>query len=423
MSARLKCLLFPLLLLATGVQAAALETTAGFYQGLVAIESRDEAARQQATREALVQVLVRLTGDVSVSLHEAAMPLIRQAGRFVRSYRFVVVPGEAPDARGQGLQVEFDPVALVQAVKQQGLPLWDDRRPVTAVWMLGPGDTGPREILGRQLVDERLPGLQEAAQRRGVPLVLPLVDGDDLGALSEYDIVAQDYARIEGASARYQARHLLLLRLLPQQDFWDVYWSFLRDDAEPVIWRSSGVDPDAAIRSGFDQYADQLAQKYALSVAAGWVQSTRLRLLEANTLSAYARSMTYLEGLNLVDSVRPVEVIGGDVVYLIKYEGGLDDLKRSIELGEILVPAEAPTPAFAFGAPSAADSAWPPAPVDALAELPAGEDEAQIVGPESGDDDAATPAPAVETPAETKSTGLSFFAITRQPELRYRMSR
>ncbi|MGJ8668317.1 MAG: DUF2066 domain-containing protein [Oceanococcus sp.] len=369
--------------------ASDMAQAAGFYQGSSPLSGRDQAAREAATRAALGQVLTRMSGNVSVSVSDEAQALIAQAPRFVRSFRFAQddIPAtetEAAQTR-QLLLVDFDAAALNRAARQQGLSLWDARRPVTAVWLLGPTEKGPRQLYERSRIEQRLPGLVQAAARRGLPMQYPMMDEQDQAAVSSYDVIGEDYRRLEMASARYQARHVLLLRIESRDGLWYALWSFLRADQEPLRWRSLGEDPSIALSSGFDRYADELAGLYARRVAAGWVQDTRLRVVGVNSLSAYARVLSYLENSNLVQQIAPNELNGDQVVYQLRFEGETSDLKRSLNSSGFLREELDQIPRFDF--PQANDSAAPGA------------------APE---------------PTAAPVTGLNFYAITADPELRYR---
>ncbi len=407
--------LFLLLLgLSAGAQAASMDRTADFYQGSAVVDSRSEQARRQGIREALVEVLVRMTGDVSVSLNERSGPILDQASRYMRSYRYVEreqpeprpflqpavepSPGPAtPPLKAQFLLVDFDAGALVRAVKDAGLPLWDDLRAVTALWLLAPSADGPRALLGGEDIAQRLPSLQRAANARGIPLRLPVMDVEDRSAISPMDLIAEDYSRLAGASARYEARHLLLLQLRQSTpNLWEAQWSYLRAAGEPLRWTSLGDDANQAVASGFGQYADHLAREYALKLSPGWVQNSRVHVLGVSEVGQYARVMAYLQRLNLVESVQPIEVQGQELVFLVEFEGTLEDLQRSIELGDLLVPAPPPTPQpFANSPPG-------------MAGLP---DASGLPGAPS-----ASPGPQAAA-----SSGLSFFAVSRRPELRYQL--
>ncbi len=375
-------LILLVLLVLPQAHAAGVARPAGFYQASSPVDSRSADARDAATRAALGDVLARMTGDVSVSLNAASETLLSNAPRYVRSYRYAedtveVRPGETQTR--QRLVVDFDPGALVQAAKQAGLPLWDDRRPTTMTWIVGPTDQGPRHLYSRERVEERLPGLVEAAQRRGLPLVYPLMDEQDQAAVSSFDVIGEDYERLAQASARYQTRHMLLVRIESRDGLWYALWSFLQPDQEPRRWRTVGEEPNTALASGFDEYADELASRYVTRVAAGWVQSARLRVVGLDALADYARVLNLLETTSLIETAQPRELSDDEVVFLVDFEGEVTDLQRSLEVAGFLREEAAPAAGTLLGQDGAASA-----------------------------------------DAATAGSGLSFYAVSQRRELRYR---
>ena len=376
-------LILLVLLLLPQAHAAGVARPAGFYQGSSPVDSRSSEARDAATRAALGDVLARMTGDVSVSLNAASEALLSNAPRYVRSYRYAednveLRPGERETR--QRLIVDFDPTALVQAAKQAGLPLWDDRRPTTMTWVVGPTDQGPRHVYGRERIEERLPGLVEAARRRGLPLVYPLMDEQDQAAVSSFDIIGEDYERLAQAALRYQTRHMLLVRIESRDGLWYALWSFLQPDQEPRRWRTVGDEPNVALASGFDEYADELASRYVTRVAAGWVQSARLRVVGLNALADYARVLNLLETTSLIETVQPRELMGDEVVFLVDFEGEVSDLQRSLAVAGFLREEAAAAAGTLLG---------------------------QDAQPAAGD-------------SASGGSGLSFYAVSQRRELRYR---
>lgn len=359
-----------------------------FYQGQAPIDGRDQAAQQAATRAALGQVLARLSGNVSISMSSGAEALIADADQYVRSFRYaqLEIPGAQDQrSRQQMLLVDFDPSSLLRAARQQGLPIWDARRPTTMVWLLGPTDKGPRQLYDAARIEQKLGGLVEAARQRGLPLRYPKLDQQDQAKISAMDIVGEDYRRLEQASARYQARHILLVRIERRERLWYALWSFVQADEAPMRWRSMGEDPNIALAAGFDRYADELASRYATQVTAGWEQDAKLRVTGIRNLAGYARTLSWLESNNLVQSVTPSELIDDQVVFTLRFEGETSDLKRNLRLSGFLQEEVAPMYAPTSNSP----------------------------------DDASTPAGA-PAGGQAQSGGLSFYAVSSRPELRYR---
>ncbi|MDX1606425.1 MAG: DUF2066 domain-containing protein, partial [Candidatus Competibacterales bacterium] len=270
---------------------------------------------------------------------------------------------------------------------------------VTVVWLLAPNSDGTRGIWGRVEVDERFPALRDTANRRGIPIRVPEMDIEDRSAISTMDLIAEDAARLDAASARYDARHVLLVRLhQTTPNLFEAQWTLLRDEQDAKRWSSLGQDANLALAEGFAQYANHLAREYALKLAPGWVQSARVRVVGIDAIGGYARAMAYLQRLNLVESVQPTEVLGNDVVFLVEFEGSLGDLERSIEVGGLLIPAPEEPPAM----PQMSDT--PAAPGTASPQP------------------APTPPAAQPQAQQPEVSGLSFFAVSRRPELRYQLA-
>lgn len=376
------------LLLSWSAQAGELAQAPDFYLGSSPIDGRDEAARNAAIRDAMSEVLVRMTGDVSISVNPAAQALMADARRYMRSYRYAEEPivaqddepGSAQRSR-QLLRVDFEASVLTRAARQQGLPLWDSRRPVTAVWLLGPTQEGPRQLYSAQLMQERLPGLIKGAQRRGLPLVVPGMDQADLDQVGSYEVISEDYEKLATASARYQARHILLSRIERRQDIWYALFSFIQPDAPPMRWQATSDNPNEALNRGFDRYADELAARYATRVASGWEQEAKLRVVGLYDLSAYARVLNFLEQHDLINQVFPSALMNDEMVFSLRFDGELSDLQRVLLVSGIL--QEEAAPASGVG----------------------------LIGEAGGDS---------SDSALEQTSGLNFYAVSVSPELRYR---
>ena len=56
------------------------------------------------------------------------------------------------------------------------------------------------------------------------------------------------------------------------------------------------------------------------------------------TLAAYARTVNYLESLSSVSSAQVEEVKPGVVQYMLRLNGGMQDLNRTVAIGTVLAP-------------------------------------------------------------------------------------
>src|SRR5512138_3702804 len=151
--------------------------------------------RAAATKAAMARLLVRVTGDRNAPFDPALQGLIDDAAKYVNRY--------GSDRQGQ-LQVGFNTTQVEQALSARQKPVWGAERPLTLLWIAVDDGNGGRALLGANDtpalglepappgMTERLATLRKelfaVAEERGLPVTLPLLDVQDLGAVTFADI-------------------------------------------------------------------------------------------------------------------------------------------------------------------------------------------------------------------------------------------
>jgi hypothetical protein len=98
-------------------------SAAGLYRGEVPVDSQTDAARVEALKAALAQVLIRLTGEQAVLARTEVAKALAGAERYVQQYQYeqdVVNEGGQPRVRLR-LVAEFDRDAVDQLLRDLGL--------------------------------------------------------------------------------------------------------------------------------------------------------------------------------------------------------------------------------------------------------------------------------------------------------------
>ena len=96
------------------------------------------------------------------------------------------------------------PRAVLGLIRDAGLPVWRANRPTVVAWVVL-DDGSERRILGAESTHPAIEALRSRARERGVPLRLPLLDLQDLSAVSFTDVWGGFEEGIVAASARYRA--------------------------------------------------------------------------------------------------------------------------------------------------------------------------------------------------------------------------
>ena len=196
-----------LLLAANNVWA---EWVDDLYVAQTPVPDRSQSARDVASRDALAQVIVKVSGSLSIVEDPRLRDSLAQAPDFVQQYSYVEVED------GLAARFEFDASLLSAALSEAGVPMWTANRPAVILWLV------VQDVYGRQFINsdsypELAQAVQESFARRGVPVVLPLFDLADSASVTADDVWRLSAPVVAGASARYNAQNQLMGRLAPLQ--------------------------------------------------------------------------------------------------------------------------------------------------------------------------------------------------------------
>lgn len=322
-----------------GAQAARVPD---LYSAEVSVERTGSGGLTGAFNQALREVLIKVTGRRDVIDDPVITGRFSPADTYVQQYR--------TDADGT-TWVQFDRVALRRVLDEIGQPVWGDERPVTLVWLIMDYGTGSRDILAAASdigvapdrfeapaaagITDRLAAardrLRQTAAERGLPLVLPLVDSQELDIVSISDVWGGFTESVVLASQRYGADAILVGRARARvPGSVTVRWTLLLDD-ERFDW-------DGDIAGGPDRLADFLAGRLATSSrSAGQL---RLRVDGVDSLDAYGRLSKYLATLDVVQDFSVDRVADRSVFLSLLVRGDADRLMRSIALRRVLRPID-----------------------------------------------------------------------------------
>ena len=339
--------------LAAGMVAALISATvcAATFENLytVTVPLSGQHNRQQDLRTdedfdrfAMRELLIRVTGQLDAPTNPALMDLVRDASRYV-------VQRGNPDR--DNLLIVFDALGLQDALTQRNQPVWGEERPLTLLWVAmdgGPGERGilaaspspvPRSDMLETAAESLREQLRDAANQRGLPIVLPLMDVRDLDAVDFIDVWGVFSERLGQASARYGPDAVLSGRIrLGEAGMETARWTLLRRENLFQL-------PGDSIRSGLDGLADLYALEFS---GVGGATSARLTVVDVESLDDYGRVVSYLESLSVLQSVQLERLVGTELTLRVEARGGAQVLDRVLALGDVLT--RSPSGGGEFGA-------------------------------------------------------------------------
>ena len=291
-------------------------------------EARD--GRGDAYEAALKTVLLRVSGSELANSPHIIEELFPNPASYVMQFR---------SGANSTLWVSFDGEAIEQTLRDAGQTVWGADRPLTLVWLAVDWGQGQREIVGaddpdrsrdqsrsidrNRLVRERV---LEVAERRGLPLVFPLLDTTDLQMVTFTDIWGGFDEMILNASERYDANSILIGRIRPassQRSRWTYYFA---GSETPM----TGT-PEAVV----GQVADLLASEFAVGGDMP-IEAVALNVSGVVSLDAYGTVQKMLGDVSLIENFAVTEVSGDRVSYQVDVRGGADRLSRALRFSGLV---------------------------------------------------------------------------------------
>lgn len=337
------------LLLALGTSAqAAFVVVPGLYTAETVTDARDDDAREAGLRNALAQVIIRVTGQLSVAGQPEGRQVIDQAESLVSQFRFEPIEPE-PDADAPPpdddaepppvqyrLTASFVPGAVDNALRNAGLPVWPPRRPRTLVWLVTDSGQGIVDDSDKQ---RRAGALLDAAQARGLPLEFPLMDLEDRRSIDAADIRGGFDDRIRAASTRYDTAEVLVGHISRSGSLRTARWTLLDPRQGGQRWTQTTRSTDAALTEGIAELADRLVQRYA-GGGNGPRAAIDVAVRGITGLDDYGRVLNMFQRLTAVDDTLVHAAHNDVVVFRLMSGATVANLARAIDVERVIVRDE-----------------------------------------------------------------------------------
>ncbi len=278
-----------------------------FYTAQVPVNSQNE--KRVATVRGLMQVIVRLTGDLGA----ASNPVVRRGAGNIDS--LVTASSFKQDSEIVNgvpvyrtvLHVSFDPDAVDALLAGSGLRYWSGARPKPILWLAIDDGRGPRLVTGKQT--NVVKPLATRGVERGLRYLLPAGTAAELAAVRS--IVGLNTMALQPLTARYGNDAQLLGKVYRQPPGWAAEWVLSQGGTEVARWSFADPDPRRVIASGVDEGANALAARDSVRMDTGTPGLYAIEVGGIHTQGEYLRLMGHLETMAVVRRVAVTEASPG----------------------------------------------------------------------------------------------------------------
>ena len=305
---------------------SAVEVT-DLYQDILKVDDKSRDTRLAASRKALLNVLVKVSGDESADQNKLAQQRTKNISDYMLKFEY------DEKANGQlNLVVKFEARKINELIKELNLPLWGVQRPLVAIW-LGIEDNWRRELVTQESYPQLEQLIYDKAGRRGLPVVVPLLDLQDRRLVGIPEVWGNFSEPVEEASRRYSAERSITARMYqePDSETWILDWRFTNDD----LFDSNRLEGDKQQIVGqmIDSLALGLANECAIDPNAYYEQAAAtLTLKGTQSFVDIELAKRRLQSLSVVTQATIMRKTPEFVEFKLNHTGSVGDLKKGLGL-------------------------------------------------------------------------------------------
>mgnify|MGYP003648073158 CR=1 FL=1 len=296
----------------------------------ITVASRANDVKNNALKEALAAVFLKNSGLPSVVLNPLVKAQINNPEVILTQYGYYEKNGELM------LKASFDHQRVISTLREAGLPVWGSQRPLTLLWMSVDENNEPSILADASSADIRSELAQESSNK-GIPLLLPIMDLDDVMQVSITDVRGMFTDVLANASTRYQADYFAIANLDTQGV--NVHYTIKLFDKnrtngvlQPLIsQQGDATDNQQATKRMMNILADYYISQYAIA-STGRDVATQVSFTGLNNMTQLVHVETYLRQLSAVKSLKLSQFKGDAATYTIELFSSVDDLQRLLNI-------------------------------------------------------------------------------------------
>ncbi|MDO6558657.1 DUF2066 domain-containing protein [Paraglaciecola chathamensis] len=314
----------------------------GLYSARVEVPDQSTSTQNAAIRDGLEDVFVKVSGNSALLNDAQIKQQLKQAKSYLRTYRFEQTPEQL------FLSVNFDQDKVDKQLRDSGYRIWDKRRPETIVWLAIKEPSGSRKLVAEGSHQALVDIAQDTAKRRGVEIVQPLLDLDDMQNISIYDVWGGFVHQLSQASQRYGVDNVFSARIYKAQNsedepqsaaIWQGDWVLL-EAGNTSAGSVSGAEQAQVVDALVNAMSDTLAAKYAIDFSRFDPEAMRTTVTVKNltSLSQYGEILKFFNSLSVVSSASLVSQQGQLARFELNLLGEVENLIDAIGLDKRISP-------------------------------------------------------------------------------------
>ena len=291
----------------------------------VTVPDQSPTAFERAINQALIQVLIKESGNEAVGTLPAVQSILNQVKPLIKSYSY----HQNTDSSSPPLEltVTFDQRAVLKVLKNANQAIWDNDRPLTLV--LINTDAASPSWLSTSDQNTFTQVLYQTAQLRGLPVILPTGDLEDQSSLNKVDAATE--STFQPLLQRYEAPMILIGEVKNVGEGHSRAHWILWSNTTHEEWENEGAQPTQLVSNAIHHVTNRLATQLAVLKAEGLKSDIILRIKGVQDLDTYADITSNLKKLPIISQVKLADVNTDGLVYEVSTTAGAQALGEALK--------------------------------------------------------------------------------------------
>lgn len=303
------------------------------YQAQVVVDNQSDNVRRNAIKQAMFNVLVKVSGTEAVNENPVLKQAIRQPNNYFLQYRYESIDNK------RYLVVDFDEDKVNNLFYQAEQAIWGRLRPQLLMWLVEE-DGLSRKIISSSDDSVIAKKIKLLAKARGLPIIQPLMDLDDLNNISVAELWGRFIEPTYIAAERYSPEKILIVRVSNNVNSHDesryvIDWSIIEDQKQLFSQPYEGENSETLLPQLVDDLTTHIYQQYALEVTID--NDILIDVNNISSLADYADVSSFLSELSSIQHVALTEVNNTHYRFKLTVTGSKSALLASLKLSRQLV--------------------------------------------------------------------------------------
>ena len=306
----------------------------GLFEAEVITQSLSTKDKDKALKEALTIVINRVAAGEDLLENSVIKAVLNKADFYVEQVQYALEPENRSEKTARTMRVLFNEDAVMAVIRNSNLAVWNEVRDEVLVWLVVE-KFASKALLNSKEDFEVYSSLQAAARKKGVPLMLPLMDLEDKRELMVNDILSAYSDKVLNASRRYGVSAILSGSIIHKRSCWYSEWT-LHFDGKVKQWSLPCEQLEQTLSVAMQGVYEQLSAFHAVKSGEKGQGSVVLNITGIKGMTAESMIKSYLKKIPQVQSVKWLKVEKGCHVFKLSFSGTKNNLAKAIDLQRIL---------------------------------------------------------------------------------------